>query len=75
MKKGIHPDYHEITIIMTDGEERTIRSTYGKPGDKLRLDEDCKSHGAWTGQAKSIEKGNEVERFRKRYGDLGNLGI
>jgi ribosomal protein L31 len=20
MKEGIHPDYHEITVVMTDGE-------------------------------------------------------
>ena len=35
MKKDIHPDYHEITIVMTDGEEFKTRSTYGKAGDKI----------------------------------------
>ena len=35
MKKEIHPDYHEITIVMTDGSERKTRSTWGKPGDVL----------------------------------------
>ena len=32
MKKDIHPDYHEITVVMTDGSEHTTRSTWGKPG-------------------------------------------
>ena len=27
MKKDIHPDYHEITIIMTDGTEYKTKST------------------------------------------------
>ena len=35
MKSGIHPDYHPITIVMTDGTTFVTRSTYGKPGDTL----------------------------------------
>nr|MDJ0935257.1 50S ribosomal protein L31 [Kiloniellales bacterium] len=35
MKDGIHPEYHEITVIMTDGSTFTTRSTYGKAGDSL----------------------------------------
>ena len=26
MKKGIHPDYHEITYVMTDGTECKVRT-------------------------------------------------
>ena len=29
MKKDIHPEYHEITVQMTDGSTFTTRSTYG----------------------------------------------
>ena len=50
MKKDIHPDYHEITVIMTDGSKYKTRSTMGKAGDTLKLDIDPKSHPAWTGQ-------------------------
>ena len=32
MKKDIHPDYHDITVVMTDGTEYSTRSTMGKPG-------------------------------------------
>ncbi|HIC71213.1 MAG TPA: 50S ribosomal protein L31, partial [Alphaproteobacteria bacterium] len=28
MKKDIHPDYHEIAVIMTDGTEYKTRSTW-----------------------------------------------
>ena len=42
MKDGIHPDYHEITVVMTDGTSYQTRSTYGKAGDTLRLEIDSK---------------------------------
>ena len=38
MKKNIHPDYHEITVVMTDGSSFKTRSTLGKAGDTLRLE-------------------------------------
>lgn len=40
MKKGIHPDYHEITYVMTDGSKFTTRSTMGKAGDVINLEVD-----------------------------------
>ena len=29
MKADIHPDYHEITVVMTDGTEFKTRTTWG----------------------------------------------
>ena len=49
MKKGIHPDYHTIKVVMTDGSSYETRSTYGEPGATLSLDIDPLSHPAWTG--------------------------
>ena len=49
MKSGIHPDYHMITVEMTDGTKFQTRSTWGKEGDTLHLDIDPKVHPAWTG--------------------------
>ena len=40
MKKSIPPDYHEIKVVMTDGTEFTTKSTFGKPGEILKLDVD-----------------------------------
>jgi len=71
MKKDIHPDYHEIKIVMTDGSTFKIRSTYGKPGDTLRLDIDSKSHPAWTGQHRLVDSGGQVAKFNKRFSNLG----
>jgi large subunit ribosomal protein L31 len=71
MKKDIHPDYHEITIQMTDGTTYVTRSTWGEAGDTLRLDIDPKTHPAWTGQHRLVDTGGQVAKFNKRYADIG----
>ena len=71
MKKDIHPDYHEITVLMTDGSKYKTRSTMGKAGDTLKLDIDPKSHPAWTGQHRILDSGGQVARFNKRFSGLG----
>ena len=68
MKAEIHPDYHMITVVMTDGTEYQTRSTWGKPGDKLNLDIDSKSHPAWTGGTQQmLDRGGRVSRFQKKF--------
>ena len=49
MKQDIHPDYHFITVTMTDGTTYPTRSTYGKEGSVLALDIDPRVHPDWTG--------------------------
>ena len=73
MKPDIHPDYHEIKVVQTDGTEYTTRSTYGKPGEVLKLDIDPMSHPVWTGgQQQLMDRGGRLSRFQKRFG--GNIG-
>ncbi len=71
MKREIHPDYHEITVIFTDGSEFKTRSTYGSAGDSLRLDIDPKTHPAWTGVHRLIDTGGQLAKFNKRFEGLG----
>jgi len=70
MKDNLHPDYHEITVIMTDGTEFVTRSTYGAPGAKLHLDIDPKVHPAWTGMHHMVDRGGQLDKFNKRFGGL-----
>ncbi len=70
MKNDTHPDYHEITIVMTDGTEFKTRSTYGKAGDRLQLDIDPKTHPAWTGQHRMVDRGGQLAKFNKRFAGL-----
>jgi large subunit ribosomal protein L31 len=71
MKNDTHPEYHEIKVVMTDGTEFTTRSTYGKPGDVLRLDIDPKSHPAWTGVQRSQGRGGRISKFNEKFGSIG----
>lgn len=71
MKNDIHPDYHEISVVMTDGTEFKTRSTMGKAGDVLRLDIDPKSHPAWTGVQRMIDSGGQIAKFNKRFASFG----
>ncbi len=73
MKKDLHPEYHKITVVMTDGTTFETYSTYGKENDELKLDIDSKSHPAWTGGGQHLtDRGGRLSRFKKKYdGFLG----
>lgn len=73
MKSGIHPDYHEITVVMADGTEYKTNSCYGKPGATLRLDIDPKTHPAWTGVQRMLDTGGQVAKFNKRFAGIGTI--
>jgi large subunit ribosomal protein L31 len=71
MKKDIHPDYHVIKVMMTDGTEYFTRSTWGSEGDTLHLDVDPKTHPAWTGGSQQLlDRGGRLSRFNSRFGGL-----
>ena len=71
MKKDIHPDYHEIKIVMTDGSERSVRSTWGSEGEIMKLSVDPLNHPAWTGQQRVLGSEGQVARFNTRFSGLG----
>jgi len=72
MKKDIHPDYHEITVVLTDGTRFTTRSTWGEEGNVLTLDIDPKTHPAWTGGGvRLVDTGGQVAKFQKRFEGFG----
>lgn len=71
MKQGIHPDYHMINVVMTDGSTFQTRTTWGKEGDTMNLDIDPKSHPAWTGgQQTLLDRGGRVSKFNQKFGFL-----
>ena len=72
-KQGIHPDYHTITIVMTDGSRYETRSTYGKEGDVLTLDVDPKTHPAWVGGV-TLRQTGRLESFNNRFSGINFAG-
>ncbi|MCX7323851.1 MAG: 50S ribosomal protein L31 [Hyphomicrobiales bacterium] len=71
MKDKIHPDYHFIKVVMTDGTEYMTRSTYGKDGDTMNLDIDPKTHPAWTGGTQTLmDRGGRLSRFNNKFSGI-----
>ena len=74
MKQGIHPDYHDIKVVMTDGTEFVTRSCYGAKDATLNLDIDPKVHPAWTGgQQQLMDRGGRLSRFSAKFGSIGAI--
>ena len=73
MKKDIHPDYHKIKVVMTNGTEFETYSTYGHEGSVLQLDIDPNTHPAWTcGNQQLMDRGGRLSKFKKKFeGFLG----
>ncbi|MEM9170607.1 MAG: 50S ribosomal protein L31 [Pseudomonadota bacterium] len=71
MKKDLHPDYHTIKVVMTDGSTFETRSTYGEPGATLNLDIDPISHPAWTGGPAQVLERGQVSKFNQKFGAFG----
>ncbi len=65
MKEGIHPQYNEVTIKCSCGNEIATRSTL--KGDMHT--EICSAcHPFYTGKQKLVDTAGRVERFRRKYG-------
>ncbi len=66
MKKGIHPDYHEVTVICACGATFQTGST--KKGDTIKVEICNQCHPYYTGKQKLVDAGGRVDKFKKRYG-------
>lgn len=68
MKKGIHPEYNEITVLMSDGTEITTRSTMQTAEGVYKSEVDSKNHPFYNKDLKLQKKADRIDRFNKRYG-------
>lgn len=67
MKKGIHPDYKEVTVVMSDGTEIKTRSTIKTEGSVYKSEVDSKNHPFYNKDQKIQKKADRIDRFNKRY--------
>jgi large subunit ribosomal protein L31 len=63
MKKGIHPEYHEVNVVCACGSTFQTRSTK----KDLRVEICSACHPFFTGKQKLVDSAGRVERFRIRY--------
>ena len=65
MKKGIHPEYKEVTVKCGCGNTFTTRST---KGGTIAVEICSNCHPFYTGKQKFVDTAGRVEKFLRRYG-------
>ncbi|MDB1135565.1 50S ribosomal protein L31 [Candidatus Anaplasma sp. TIGMIC] len=73
MRRGIHPEVYPITVVFTNGTERDMLSSAGKPDEKVKvhLESDRFNHPAWNpGLRSGSTRNSRAAKFLNKYGDL-----
>ncbi|MGI9331307.1 MAG: 50S ribosomal protein L31 [Gammaproteobacteria bacterium] len=68
MKTGIHPQYDEIKVVCSCGNEFATRSTLGQ---ELHVEVCSSCHPFYTGKQKMLDTAGRVDKFRRKYGLSG----
>lgn len=68
MKKGIHPQYHDVTVVCACGNTFKTRSTYKSDVVHIEICSHC--HPFFTGKQKLVDSAGRVERFRRKYAGI-----
>lgn len=63
MKKGIRPEFKEVTVTCACGNTFQSASTR----DELKVEVCSECHPFFTGKQKFAERGGRVEKFKKKY--------
>ncbi len=68
MKSGIHPEYKQIAVKCSCGNEFTTGSTLADKGLHVEVCNNC--HPFYTGKQKIIDTAGRVDNFNRRFGGL-----
>jgi len=64
MKPDIHPDYKQIKVVCSCGNEFATRSTLGKD---VHIEVCSSCHPFFTGKQKIVDTAGRVDKFRRKY--------
>jgi large subunit ribosomal protein L31 len=68
MKKGIHPEYKEVTVTCGCGNSFKTRST---KGGEIRVEICYNCHPFYTGKQKFVDTAGMVEKFQRKWAGEG----
>ncbi|MFC1854251.1 50S ribosomal protein L31 [Candidatus Dependentiae bacterium] len=68
MKKGIHPERFESTVVCACGNKFSTVSTKSK----IEIDICSACHPFFTGQQKFVDRAGRIEKFQARYANVGD---
>ncbi len=68
-------DLHPIKLILSNGKEIEIITSWGKEGEVLKTDLDPFNHPAWQEAGKvSVNINSErINKFNQKFGNFGNI--
>lgn len=64
MKQGIHPNYSEVKVLCSCGNEFRTRSTLSRD---LHVEVCSVCHPFFTGKQKIMDTAGRVDKFRRKY--------
>ena len=65
MKAEIHPEYSDLKVICSCGNEFVTRSTLQ---EELHIEVCSSCHPFYTGKQKIVDTAGRVDKFRRKYG-------
>jgi len=65
MKQDTHPQYNEVSVTCSCGNEFKTNSTLGKTELHIESCSDC--HPFYTGKQRIVDTAGRVDKFNKRY--------
>ncbi|MEW7982014.1 MAG: 50S ribosomal protein L31 [Candidatus Sedimenticola endophacoides] len=65
MKADIHPNYADVKVVCSCGNQFETRSTIGTEALHVEVCSAC--HPFYTGKQKMVDTAGRVDKFRKRY--------
>ena len=68
MKTDIHPDYHDVEVTCSCGNQFTTRSSMEK--EHLRVEVCSSCHPFYTGKQKIVDSAGRVDKFNQKYGNM-----
>ncbi|MBO7080952.1 MAG: 50S ribosomal protein L31 [Neisseriaceae bacterium] len=68
MKTDIHPDYHDVEVTCSCGNQFTTRSSMEK--EQLRVEVCSSCHPFYTGKQKIVDSAGRVDKFNQKYGNM-----
>ncbi len=68
MKQGIHPDYNPATVVCSCGNSFQTMSTV----EEVHIEICSVCHPFYTGKQRLVDTAGRVDRFKKKYGDVGS---
>ncbi len=67
MKASGHPDYNEIQVTCSCGNQFATRSTMNKA---LHIEVCSQCHPFYTGKQKVMDTAGRIEKFKNKYGSM-----